>query len=55
MMSMNIDILRISAVRWPEAGDIWSEDYRFIYSGTSAETPGREGVGIVLRKDIGKK
>jgi len=52
---MNIDILRISEVRWPEAGDIWNSDYRFIYSGTSADNSGRGGAGMVFRKDIGKK
>jgi len=55
MARMNIDILGISEVRWPESGDIWSGDYRFIYSGTSVENPGRGGVSIMLRKDIGKK
>lgn len=55
MTRMNIDILGISEVRWPEAGNMWSGDDRFIYSGTSAENPGRGGVGIMLRKDIGKK
>lgn len=55
MARMSIDILGISEVRWPENGDIWSGDYRFIYSGTSVENPGRGGVGIMFRKDIGKK
>ncbi|KAL4125923.1 hypothetical protein QTP88_010160 [Uroleucon formosanum] len=55
MARMSIDILGISEVRWSETGDIWRGDYRFIYSGTSVENPGRGGVGIMLRKDIGKK
>jgi len=38
---INIDILGISEVRWPEAGGIWSGDYSFVYSITSAEKPGR--------------
>lgn len=36
-----IDILGVSEVRWPAAGYIWSGEYRFIYSGTSVENPGR--------------
>ncbi|XP_025425707.1 craniofacial development protein 2-like [Sipha flava] len=55
MARMSIDILEISEVRWLETGDIWSGNYRFIYSGTSVKYPGRGGVGIMLRKDIGKK
>ncbi|XP_025406587.1 craniofacial development protein 2-like [Sipha flava] len=52
---MSIDILGILEVRWPETGDIWSGDYKVIYSGTSVENPGRGGVDIMFRKDIGKK
>jgi exonuclease III len=55
MARMNIDILDISEVRWPEAGDIWSGNHRFVYSGTSVKNLGRVGVDIVLKKDIGKK
>lgn len=41
MARMNIDILGILEVRWLEAGDMWSGDYSFVYSGTSADNPGR--------------
>jgi hypothetical protein len=39
MARMNIDILGILEVKWSEAGDIWSGDYRYVYSVTSAEKP----------------
>lgn len=55
MARMNTDIMGVSDVRWPEDGNLWNEDYRFIFSGTWQENPGRGGIGIMLRKDIGNK
>lgn len=49
MKRMRIDILGISEMRWPNTGDIYIEEYRVLYSGT---TNGRHerGVGFVLNK-----
>lgn len=52
---MNINILEVLEGRQPKAGNIWSEEYKFIYSGTSVENPGMEGVSVMLGKDIRKK
>lgn len=53
MRKMNIDVLAIGEMRWPDGGDFWSDEYRIIHSDTYK--PGHGGVGIVLKKDLGKR
>ena len=42
-------------MRWPNNGDFWSGNYRVIHTGTIENQPGREGVGLVLSKEMGKR
>lgn len=53
MEKMNVDVLGIAEMRWPDGGDFWSGEYRVIYSDTYK--PGQGGVGIVLKKELGKR
>jgi len=55
MARMKIDILGLSEMRWPRAGDLWSGEYRLIHTGTADNNPGLGGVGIIMSKAIGKK
>ncbi|XP_025412828.1 craniofacial development protein 2-like [Sipha flava] len=55
MARMKIDILGLSEMRWPRAGDLWSREYRLIHTGTADNNPGFGGVGIIMSKAIGKK
>lgn len=41
-------------MRWPKAGDLWSEEYRLIHIGTVENNLGIGGVGIIISKTIGK-
>ena len=55
MKRMNIDILRVSEMGWPNHGDFWTGDYRVIHSGTAQDKPGIAGVGIILSKHLGMR
>ncbi|VVC30385.1 Endonuclease/exonuclease/phosphatase,Reverse transcriptase domain [Cinara cedri] len=55
MARMKMDILGLSEMRWPRAGDLWSGEYRLIHTGTAENNPGIGGVGIIMSKAIGKK
>lgn len=55
MARMKIDILGLSEMRWPRAGDLWSREYRLIHKGTAENNTGIGGVGIIMSKAIGKK
>jgi len=45
-------MLGLSEMKWPQEGDFCSGNIRVIHKG--AEN-GRGGVGIVLRRDVGKE
>lgn len=55
MTNMNLDVLGIAEMRWPDEGDFWSGEYRIIHSGTIENKPGQGGVGVILNKDLGKR
>jgi len=55
MARMKVDILGVSEVGWPEAGDIWNGEYRFLFTGILEENPGMGGVSVMLEKDIETK
>ncbi|KAL4084163.1 hypothetical protein QTP88_027996 [Uroleucon formosanum] len=55
MARMKMDILGLSEMRWPRAGDLWIGEYRLIHIGTAENNPGIGGVGIIMSKTIGKK
>lgn len=55
MARMKIDILGLSKMRWPRAGDLWKGEYILIHTGTAENNPGIGGVGIIMSKTIGKK
>jgi len=54
MTIMKIDILGLSKMRWPKAGDLWSAEYRLIHTGSVENNLGIGGVGIIISKTIGK-
>jgi len=47
-----VGMLGLSDMKWPQQGDFWSGNIRVIH--TRAEN-GIGGVGIVLRRDVGKE
>jgi len=51
MDRLRLDLVGISEVRWSGIGDFWSGEYRVIHTGARE---GNSGVGIVMRKEIGK-
>lgn len=53
MRNYEIDILGISEMKWPDAGDFWSEDFRIIHTGSAGNNT--TGVGIILSKPPGQK
>lgn len=55
MERMDLQILGIAEMRWPQAGDFWSGNYRIIHSGTENAKPGYGGVGIILNKELGNR
>ncbi|XP_039285273.1 craniofacial development protein 2-like [Nilaparvata lugens] len=55
MERMELDVLGVAEMRWPQPGDFWSGNYRIIHSGTADDRPGYGGVGIVLNKKLGNR
>lgn len=55
MERLELDILGISEVRWPNQGDLWSGNYRIIHTGTAENERGLGGVGIMTNKHFGKR
>lgn len=51
MKKINVDIMGISEMRWPEAESIEVDDYRVHCSGTQDNTL-QNGVGITVNKEI---
>lgn len=47
---LDIDILRLCGMRWPNNDDFWNDDYRIIHS---HGINGQNGVGIILNKKWG--
>ncbi|XP_060882053.1 craniofacial development protein 2-like [Metopolophium dirhodum] len=52
MKRLDIDILGLCEIRWPDNGDFWSDDIRVIHTNS---TRGQAGVGIALNKKWGKR
>ncbi|XP_008476273.1 craniofacial development protein 2-like [Diaphorina citri] len=51
MKRMNIDILGISEMRWPDTGEVDLEGHRAFYSGR-ADGKHEEGVGMIMTKEV---
>lgn len=49
---LDIGILGLCEIRWPDNGDFWSDDIRVIHTNS---TKGQAGVGIALNKKWGKR
>lgn len=54
MERLNIDILGISEVRWPDSGKCIREDVVMFYSGSNAKGH-PNGVAVVIKKELAKK
>ena len=52
MPKLDLDVLGISEMKWPEEEDIWSGNYRIIHT---RSVNGNGGVGIILRKSVGMR
>lgn len=52
MEKLKLEILGLCETRWPNSGDLWSDDYRIIHS---QRKNGQCRVGIVLHKTWGLK
>jgi hypothetical protein len=52
MERLNIDILRLCEIRWPDSGDFWSDDIRVIHTNS---IKGQAGVGTALNKKWGTR
>ncbi len=52
MRRMNLDVMGISEMRWPEEKDFWTDEYRMI---NTAGKKGQAGVGIIMNKVLGKR
>jgi len=52
MKILDIGILGLCEIRWPDNGDFWSDDIRVIHTNS---TKGQAGVGIALNKKCGKR
>ena len=53
MDRMNISILSISEMRWPDSGNINIENHKILYSGSTTGTH-EYGVGIILAEKMAK-
>jgi len=50
MKRLNTDILGVSEIRWLEGGDFWSNEYRFMNTGSND----RYTRGFLMNKQFGK-
>lgn len=51
MKILNIDVLEVSEMRWPECGDFRSDEYKVVHIGSSDRYT---GVGFLMNKQCGK-
>lgn len=52
MNRYNINLLVMSEMKWPDQGDICSDDCRFIFSGDDNEIA---SVGIIMKKSYHRR
>jgi|UniRef100_A0A2S2QFY1 exonuclease III len=52
MIRLNIYILTISEMRWPKSGKYQINEHTVYYSGEEDDNRHRNGVGIILNKDV---
>jgi len=55
MERLDIDILGLCEIRWPDNGDFWSDDMRVIHTIHTNRTKRQAGVGIALIKKWGMR
>ncbi|KAG8234400.1 hypothetical protein J437_LFUL014658 [Ladona fulva] len=55
MEKMNVRVLGMAEMRWPDNGDIWSGDYHVIHTGMIEKRRGQAGVRVVLSKELGRR
>jgi len=55
MARMKIEILGLSELRWPRAGDLWNGEYTLVHTGTAENNQGIGGVGIIISNAIRRK